>query len=365
MFGLDDQLAPPNLHTAIDASAGSGSTFYMNNTLGADASWTFLVQLGSEKMLIATGNGAGYGWHIVARGVDGTQAQTHNAGSEVLFFGPTTDTGEKSGGGGDSGGGGQSGGSGQSEPTVEFADSTIKLFVSGKSGNQTTTVASAQAGTVQAQVFVSVKPAAKKAGKNTTNVSIDVIIDTAVQADATPVQVAYAVNDALTTATPGKNFTGPTSGTITFQPGEFAKSFTIQVLTAKLKQAQETIVYQINSLVGAALGTKSTTTVDVVEASLGENEMKRLLKAQLKIQNELHADQRKTITPSLSKKIIHLVSIDAALKDSADGYGPIYTGDNVFDALYTQFASRQLEIINIVNQLEASDASTADAMVHR
>jgi len=365
VFGLDDQLAPPNLHTAIDASGGSGTTFYMNNTLGADASWTFLVQIDSEKMLIATGNLAGYGWHIVARAVDGTQAQTHGAGSEVLFFGPTTDTGGQTGGGGQGGGGGQTGGGGQGEPTVEFADSTIKLFVSGKSGGQTTTVTSAQAGTVQAQAFVSMKPAAKKGGKKTTNVSIDVIIDTAVQSDATPVQVAYAVNDALTTATPGKNFTGPTSGTITFQPGEFVKSFTIQVLTAKLKQAQETIVYHITSLVGAALGTNSTTTVDVVDAALGENEMKRLLKAQLKIQNELHADLKGSITPSKSKRIVHLVAIDAALKDSADGYAPIYTGDNVFDALYLQFASRQLEIINIVNTLEASDASTADATVDR
>ena len=222
-------------------------------------------------------------------------------------------------------------------PQVEFADSTIMLFVSGKSGGQVTTIESAKTGPVPAEVFVSIKPAAKKGGKKTTNVSIDLIIDTAVKSDATPVQVAYAVNDALTTATPGKNFKGSTSGTLTFQPGEFVKSFTIQVLTAKLKQAQEAIVYRITSLVGAVLGTNSTTTVDIVDAALGENEMK-LAKAQQKIQSELFSYLLPaSLTPLQLKHIANLVTIDAALKNAADGYAPIYTGDNVFDALYLQF----------------------------
>ena len=94
VFGLGNQMPPPDLHTMIAASGGSGTTFQMNNVLGADPSWTFLVQIGNEKMLIATGTQIG--WHVVARGVDGTRTQisTHAAGSQVLFFGPTTAVGQ-------------------------------------------------------------------------------------------------------------------------------------------------------------------------------------------------------------------------------------------------------------------------------
>ena len=82
-------------------------------------------------------------------------------------------------------------------PQVEFANSTIMLFVSGKSGGQVTTIESAKTGPVPAEVFVSIKPATEKGGKKTTNVPIELLIDTAVKSDATPVEVAYAVNDAL------------------------------------------------------------------------------------------------------------------------------------------------------------------------
>ena len=126
---------------------------------------------------------------------------------------------------------------------VEFADSTIKVFVSGKSGGQTTIVATdaAAAGTVSIEVFVTAKPSAKQKGgkqkaKQTTNVSFDVALNKTLESNATPIQVAYAFNDALSTAKPGKDFKGPTSGTFTFQPGEFDKSITIQVNTARLKQ---------------------------------------------------------------------------------------------------------------------------------
>jgi len=95
-FGEGDQIPPPLLHTAIAASGGVGTTFYLRGPLPVTGGWTYLVQIGSEKMLIATTpNLPGYQWKIVARGVDGTEAQkhaNHAAGSEILFFGPSQTT---------------------------------------------------------------------------------------------------------------------------------------------------------------------------------------------------------------------------------------------------------------------------------
>lgn len=195
-------------------------------------------------------------------------------------------------------------------------------------------------------MFVSAKPAAKKkGGKKMTNVSIGVIVDRIAQSDATPIQIGWALNNSLTTAKPGKDFKGPTSGTFTFQPGEFQKNIMIQVNTAKLKQPEKAIVYQLGSVSGAEIGKNSTTAVDVINSSLVETQMKHLLLSQKKLTNTVESlynevsseFDRGDVSSKLRRKFDSLLAITDGLRTAATGYAAIYSGDPAFDVAYQAF----------------------------
>jgi hypothetical protein len=59
--------------------------------------------------------------------------------------------------------------------------------------------------------------------------------------------------DPNSTATPGVDFTGPLSGTLTFAPGETNQSFTIRILDDAFSEGTETVTYRLRNPKGAAL----------------------------------------------------------------------------------------------------------------
>ena len=171
------------------------------------------------------------------------------------------------------------GGSTGDEPVVEFGDSTTKLFVSKKSVIQVpeaSVVAAAGDGTPMVSILA--VPAAKKGDKQkTTTVNIDVILNPVGSVVTSAIQVAFDLNLAMTTAKVGTDYLGPVSGVVDFQPGQTIQTIAVKFVTAKLTEAEQAVVYQITSVTNAVLGSNSSTTIDCIDANLGEAEMAHLI----------------------------------------------------------------------------------------
>jgi thermitase len=75
-----------------------------------------------------------------------------------------------------------------------------------------------------------------------------------------PVTVAYATGSG--TATAGSDYTA-TSGTLTFNPGETSKTFSIPILEDTLGEANETVPLSLSAPSNATLGTPNTTTLTI------------------------------------------------------------------------------------------------------
>jgi len=70
-----------------------------------------------------------------------------------------------------------------------------------------------------------------------------------------PVSVDYEFQAAMSTATPGVDFTGPLSGTLAFAPGETNKSFVVVVINDSIKEGTtpETVKYRLLNPQGVAM----------------------------------------------------------------------------------------------------------------
>ena len=73
--------------------------------------------------------------------------------------------------------------------------------------------------------------------------------------------VSYATTGG--TATPGSDYVA-TSGTLTFNPGETSKTFTVTIVDDALKEPNETIVVTLNSPVSGGLGSPSVATITIL-----------------------------------------------------------------------------------------------------
>ena len=240
------------------------------------------------------------------------------------------------------------GGSTGDEPVVEFGDSTTKLFVSKKSVIQVpeaSVVAAAGDGTPMVSILA--VPAAKKGDKQkTTTVNIDVILNPVGSVVTSAIQVAFDLNLAMTTAKVGTDYLGPVSGVVDFQPGQTIQTIAVKFVTAKLTEAEQAVVYQITSVTNAVLGSNSSTTIDCIDANLGEAEMAHLILAQQRAKNTLiHfediLDKGKGLTPAQTHTVTNVFTIIKGLNTVAADYAAIYTGDPTFDAAYLVYRTQQ------------------------
>ena len=82
---------------------------------------------------------------------------------------------------------------------------------------------------------------------------------------AVPVNVNYATSDG--TATAGADYTA-TNGTLTFNPTETQKTFTIQILTDQITEPTETVQLTLSSAVNATLGALFQAILNIVDNDL-------------------------------------------------------------------------------------------------
>ncbi|MBX3011388.1 MAG: Ig-like domain-containing protein [Caldilineaceae bacterium] len=146
--------------------------------------------------------------------------------------------------------------------------------------------------------------------------TITVVLDTP---SAEVVTVDYATSDG--TATAGSDYTAAT-GTVTFNPGETVKTFTVNVLDDATQEMPETVNLTLSNPVNAALGVLTTATLTIVD---DESTTVQFTNASYSV-NE-NAGQA-LIEVTLSKAAVFSVTVDYAIAAGTATEGSDYTAAN-------------------------------------
>jgi Bacterial Ig domain len=193
---------------------------------------------------------------------------------------------------------------------------------------------------LMAEQTVLLRPGGPTKTTETLNVGLSAASDS-------PVVVSYHFDAGASTATLGKDFTGPASGELTILAGQTQASIGLDVLNRHGNQSDE-LTYTITSVRGADLGSITKTMLTVSDIIFGRAEIKDLY-LQASDFSERIIDkvlQGKLTLAAVSADTTALLGIGFLAKE----YDLIYGGDSIFDATFDSLETLLVNTIAILQK---------------